>query len=97
MKTLLIYRKNHETERTALDYIRDFKMRTGRDLDTMDADTPEGIELCRLYDIMDYPAILVRNDDGHMQNLWMGAGSMPTISEVSYYVTGGGESSARSL
>lgn len=88
MKTLLLYRPNSEHERLATDYIRDFKMQTGRDLETLDVDSPEGIELCKLYDIMQFPAVLVTNDDGHVQNLWMGE-LLPRISEVSYYVGGG--------
>ena len=87
MKTLMIYRPNSEHERMVIDYLRDFKMQTGRDLPTMNVDTPEAIELCRLYGIMEYPAILVRDDEGHMQNLWVGA-VLPRIGEVSYYVTG---------
>jgi hypothetical protein len=89
MKTLLLYRPNSPHERVVLDYLRDFKMQTGRDLPTLDIDTPEGIELCRIYDIMQYPAILVRNDDGHMQNIWVGE-PLPRIGEVGYYVTGAG-------
>jgi hypothetical protein len=88
MKTLLLYRANSDHERTVLDYIRDFKMQTGRDLETMEVDSPEGMEICRLYDIVEYPAILVRNDDGALQNMWSG-GMLPRIGEVSYYVGGG--------
>ncbi len=88
MKTLLLYRPNSEHERMVLDYLRDFKLQTGHDLETMDVDTPQGIELCQLYGIMEYPAILVRNDDGHMQNIWTG-NILPRIGEVAYYVTGG--------
>jgi hypothetical protein len=88
MKTLLLYRPNSEHERMVLDYLRDFKMQTGHDLETIDVDTPQGIELCQLYGIMEYPAVLVRNDDGHVQNVWMGT-TLPRIGEVAYYVTGG--------
>jgi hypothetical protein len=86
MKTLLLYRPNSEHERQVIDYMRDFKMQTGKDIPTMDVDTPEGMELCRLYDIMQYPAVIVTNDDGHVQNVWVGD-PMPRIGELSYYVT----------
>lgn len=85
MKTLLFYRPNSEHERRVLDYLRDFKMRTGKDIPTQDVDTPEGVELCELYGIMEYPAIIVTDDEGHIQNLWT-ADRMPPINELSYYV-----------
>lgn len=85
MKALLFYRPNSEHERQVLDYLRDFKMQTGKDLPTMDADSPEGSRLCELYDIVQYPTIIATDDDGHMQTMWAGE-VLPTIGEVSYYV-----------
>lgn len=85
MKTLLFYRPNSEHERRVLDYLRDFKMRTGKEIPTQDVDTPEGIHLCELYSIMEYPAIIVTDDDGHVQNVWAGDLLTP-INELSYYV-----------
>lgn len=84
MKTVMLYKPNSEHERLALDYLRDFKMQTGHDLPTMDADTPQGIELCQLYGIMEFPAILATDDEGKMQNMWVGE-PLPRIQEVSYY------------
>lgn len=80
----MIYRPNSPHERLALNYIRDFKMRTGKDLATLDPDTREGVEVCRLYEIMDFPAILARDSDGKMLNLWIGE-PLPRFDEVSYY------------
>lgn len=85
MKTLLFYRPNSEHERRALDYLRDFTAQTGKTLPTMDPDSPEGVEKCRLYDILQFPAILVTDTQGHQQNLWLGE-HLPTFSELSYYV-----------
>lgn len=85
MRTLLLYRPSSEHERQALDYIRDFAAQTGKTLPTMDPDSKEGAELCKMYDIMQFPAILVTDNDGAMQNLWA-ADHLPTFSEVSYYI-----------
>ncbi|HET9411951.1 MAG TPA: hypothetical protein VFO38_03825 [Candidatus Saccharimonadales bacterium] len=85
MKTLLLYRPNSDHERLVLDYVRDFKMQTNKELPTLDVDSREGVELCRLYDITQYPAIIVTDDDGKVQNVWSGE-SLPRIGEVSYYV-----------
>lgn len=91
MKTVLFYRPNSEHERRALDYLRDFAAQTGKKLPTLDPDSREGAELCRLYEIMQFPAIIATDDEGHLQNLWTGD-RLPTYSEVSYYVP---ESTAR--
>lgn len=85
MKTLLLYRPNSEHERVVLDYLRDFKTQTGRELPSMEVDSPRGTEICNLYDVVDYPAILVINDDGQLHNIWSGI-NLPRIGEVSYYV-----------
>lgn len=85
MKALLIYRPHSEQERPALDYMRDFAAQTGKQLPTLDPDSPQGAELCQLYDIMQFPAILVTDNEGHIQNLWKGE-QLPTYSELSYYV-----------
>jgi len=52
----------------------------------MDPDSPEGADFCRLYEVMQYPAIVVIDDQGHMQNMWT-AEQLPPFSELSYYVT----------
>lgn len=67
------------------DYLRDFKMQTGKDLETVDVDSPEGIEICKLYEIMEYPAILVTDNDGSQQSLWTGM-SLPRFGDLSYFV-----------
>lgn len=85
MKTILLYRPNSEHATTVESYLRDFHSRTGKDIPTVDVDSPQGAELCKLYDIVQYPAIVVTDDEGRMQNAWAGE-NLPTIGEVSYYV-----------
>lgn len=84
MKVTVVYRANSEHARTVDDYLRDFFRQTGRKLETLDPDTPTGIELCRVYDIVEYPSLLAISDDGQLQNSWRGL-PLPTITEVSYY------------
>jgi hypothetical protein len=85
MKTLILYRPNSEHERMVIDYLRDIKMQTGKDVPTMDVDSREGMQLCELYGIVQYPAVLATDDEGHLQNLWSGT-TLPRIGEISYYV-----------
>ncbi|HSE29902.1 MAG TPA: hypothetical protein VLA77_04935 [Candidatus Saccharimonadales bacterium] len=86
MKTLVLYRPNSEHATAVESFLRDFKSQTGHDLPILDVDSREGADLCRLYEIMEYPAIIVMDDQGRLQNSWRG-GHFPLISELSYYVT----------
>ena len=85
MRTVVIYKDKTDYARTVTDFLRDFKYQTGNDLEILNPDTPEGIQFCNTYDIVEYPTIIAVSNDGVMQNLWRGL-PLPTISEVSYYV-----------
>ena len=84
MKLIVVYREESDRARPVLDYLADFKRQTGRDIQTLDPESAEGAEFCRLYDIVEYPTLLALSDDGQLQNLWRGL-PLPTISEASYY------------
>lgn len=85
MKTYMLYRPDSAHERLVLDYLRDFEQQTGKTLPQLEVDSKEGIAICELYDIMTYPAILVTDNDGRVQQLWQGE-PLPRASEVGYYV-----------
>lgn len=85
MRTIVIYKDETDYARTVTEYLRDFTRQTGYTLETLDPDTPEGIDFCRIYDIVEYPSVVALSDVGALQNLWRGL-PLPTISEVSYYV-----------
>jgi hypothetical protein len=85
MRLVIVYRDESEQARPVLDYLRDFKRQTGHDLETLDPDSSEGAEFCRVYDIVEYPTMVALSDDGQLQNVWRGL-PLPTISEASYYV-----------
>lgn len=84
MKAIVVYKDETDYARTVIDYLRDFERQTGKKLETINPDTPEGADFCRTYDIVEYPSVIAMSDDGHMQNLWRGI-PLPTINEVSYY------------
>lgn len=84
MRTIVIYKDESEHARPVIDFMREFKHRTGKDLETLDPDSPDGAQFCRTYDIVEYPSLLALDDEGHLQQLWRGL-PLPTTSEVSYY------------
>lgn len=82
----IIYRYESDHAREVLSYLRDFSRQTGRTIEEVDPDTPEGTHTCRTYDIVEYPTMIALSDDGQLQHMWRGR-PLPTINEVSYYVT----------
>lgn len=86
MRVVVVYKEQTDYARQVIDYLRDFEHQTGRTLDTMDPESAAGVEFCKVYDIMELPTMIALSDDGLMQNTWVGL-PLPTISEVSYYVS----------
>lgn len=84
MKAVVIFKEQTDYARTVFDYLRDFERQTGRKLETLNPETPDGAQFCRVYDVVEYPTILALSDSGMLQNMWRGL-PLPTISELSYY------------
>lgn len=85
MRTVVVYKEETDYAREVIDYLRDFKRQTGHDIEEINPDTSDGMDFCRVYDIVEYPSMVAISDDGILQNMWRGL-PLPTISEVSYYV-----------
>ena len=69
MKVLVLYRPNSEHGRSVESFIRDFKYQheaNASALDVLDVDSRDGVATASLYDIMQYPAVLVLADDGQL-------------------------------
>jgi hypothetical protein len=85
VRVVVVYKDKTDYARSVIDYLRDFEHQTGHTLETIEPETPAGIDFCRAYDIIEYPTMIALSEDGMMQNNWRGL-PLPTISEVSYYV-----------
>jgi hypothetical protein len=81
---LVIYKPMSEHSSSVESFLHDFERRTSRTLETLDPESRRGAELCRAYDIVEYPSVLALADNGEIRNLWRGL-PMPLIDEVSYY------------
>lgn len=85
MKVLVLYRPNSEHGRVVEEFIHDFQSRHGEErLEVMNIDTRDGSATASLYDVMQYPAILVLQADGYLQKLWQGE-RLPMMDEVVSY------------
>ena len=85
MRVRVIYKEQSDHAREVINYLRDFSRQTGQEIEEINPDTADGAQLCRVYDIVEYPTIIATSEDGSLQNMWRGR-PLPTISEVSYYV-----------
>lgn len=85
MRVVMLTKEQTDYARDVETFLFDFKRQTGRDIEVLDPESPEGISFTEAYDILRAPTLIALSDDGHMQNVWAGL-PLPTISEVSYYV-----------
>lgn len=85
MKVVILYRPNSEHGRLIEEFIHEYQARheVGH-LDVINIDTREGSALASLYDVMQYPAIMVLQGDGFVQKIWQGD-QLPLIQEVASY------------
>lgn len=87
MKVLILYRPNSEHGRVIEDFIRDYQQRHGRHhLEVLNIDSRDGSATATLYDIVQYPAILVLQNDGMIQKVWEGD-TLPLMDEVAAYAS----------
>ncbi|UTX51221.1 hypothetical protein KI440_03365 [Candidatus Saccharibacteria bacterium TM7i] len=84
MRVVVVYKEFSEQARAVEEFLRFFTSVTGRELETLEPETREGIGFCTTYDIMQYPTVIALSDDGQVQNKWEGL-PLPTVDEVSFY------------
>lgn len=84
MRVVVVYKPESDHAREVMSYLRDFKQRTGYEIEEMDPERRINEGFLQTYDIVEYPTIIALSDDGRMQNMWRGQ-PLPQIDEVSYY------------
>lgn len=84
MRICILYRPDSDYARSVEEFAHDFEARHNHKAELLSLDTREGAALASLYDIMQYPAILVLRDDGQLIQQWTGP-QLPLMSEVFSY------------
>ncbi|HET8671025.1 MAG TPA: hypothetical protein VFM05_10475 [Candidatus Saccharimonadales bacterium] len=87
MKVLIFYRPNSDHATMVEAFVRDFQHQhdLGNKVELVSIDTREGAATASLYDIWDFPTVMVVGNDGRMLNMWQGK-PMPLMDEVAGYV-----------
>ena len=86
MRVFCLYRPNSETERSVLELNRELAKRYNAEIELISMDTVEGDRLAATYDIWQFPAVVVLDQNGILQKAWAD-GNLPLINEVSYFLS----------
>lgn len=81
MRVVCVGRDNSEYARSVEGWIHGFTRMTGRDVEMIDPDGRDGVEFCRVYDVVEYPTIMVLAEDGGVRGMWRGK-ELPLYNEV---------------
>jgi hypothetical protein len=86
MKILVLYRPESEHSRIVEDFVRDLQHRIAdARLEVLNIDSRDGSATASLYDVMQYPAVLVLQNDGYLSKFWQGIEVPPLLDEVAGY------------
>lgn len=84
MRAVIVWRRESDYGRTVEEWIRDFAVISGREIETVDPDSIEGQGFIETYDVVEYPTILGLDDSGKVLDSWRGM-PLPRMNEVAYY------------
>jgi hypothetical protein len=85
MKVVVIYRPNSDHGRLTEDFLHDFqRYHPDQKVEALNIDSRDGSATATLYDVMQYPTIMVLQNDGRIEKSWEGE-SLPRMDEVASY------------
>lgn len=86
MKVLILYKPNSEHDTPVQAYAREFEHRSGKTLELVDAESVQGVELAKLYDVLQFPTMVATEEDGQFIQAWPELDKWPTMSELTFYI-----------
>jgi hypothetical protein len=88
MTICILYHPESEFARSVEEYAHDFERERGEPIELISLESTKGAEIARLYDVVQYPALLAIAEDGQLQKVWQGE-VMPLKDEVAGYLHAG--------
>ena len=85
MRAVILYHPHSEFSRPIEEYVRDFERQRDKKIELVSLETVEGSNMAGLYDIVQYPALLVISDDGQLVRQWQGE-HLPLMDEVAGFL-----------
>jgi hypothetical protein len=83
MKAYLLYNRNTPAERVMERLAKQLE-ESDVDVETLDADSPRGIQFTENYDVLARPAIVVVRDDGSPLQIWQEQTQFPSVQDLAY-------------
>jgi len=88
MKLTVLWNEQTDYASEVREWLRDFEHDNhGATIHQLDPESIEGGDFAHLYDILQYPAVVVTGEDGRLIRMWKGR-PMPQIDEVAYWSSG---------
>ncbi|MBR3233074.1 hypothetical protein IKF74_02235 [Candidatus Saccharibacteria bacterium] len=85
MRVIVVYKQFSDTAREVDEWLHEFEQRSGREVERLDPEMPDGEIFCTSRDIVEYPTIVVADTDGKTYETWSGT-PLPVIDEVMGYI-----------
>jgi len=84
MRVTILYHPKSEHSRIVEEFSHDIEYQQGIRTELTSVDTREGAAVATLYDVTQYPAILVMREDGSVIQTWLGE-QLPLMNEVAAF------------
>lgn len=85
MRLVILYHPASEHEGRVQDYVREYtSLHPDARFDLLSLETREGADTATLYDVTNYPAILVVSDDGQLLQFWQDE-QLPLMQDLDFY------------
>lgn len=81
MKAIILYRPDSEFARAVEEFVHDFQRNSSYHYELVDVDSPQGTELAKVYDMVQYPSVLAVSDNGQLVKSWSGT-PLPVVNDV---------------
>lgn len=89
MKIIVFYRPKSEHERSLNAYLYDLQKThdiRDKDIEMLSIDTRDGADRAVIYGVLDYPAIVIIDNNGAFVQSWHG--QLPLYNELMSYIVG---------
>ncbi len=84
----ILYHPNSEHARIVEEFAHNFERQGGTSVELLSLETRDGSSMASLYDVVQYPAVLVLGPNGQILKNWEGQ-NLPLINEVAGYAHAG--------
>lgn len=85
MRLCFLYHPASDHARIVEEYATEFARRHAQEIEKISLETKQGAEMARLYDVVQYPALLAIDGGGGLSKYWQGE-LLPLMDEVAGYV-----------